>query len=102
MSLCTNGSLEKGWDQKGVVGEILEILELMLWVKISAAAAEKLSHEKTRPYFPLYWLLNRDPYNGYYNPHMTGQYNPLYTLNNQGCFHCSIVFFLLILENLWA
>ena len=25
----------------------------------------------------------------YYNPHKTGQYNPLYTLNNQGFFHCS-------------
>ena len=22
----------------------------------------------------------------YYNPHITGQYNPLYTLNNQGIF----------------
>ena len=25
----------------------------------------------------------------YYNPHITGQYNPLYNLNNQGFFHCS-------------
>ena len=25
----------------------------------------------------------------YYNPYITGQYNPLYTLNNQGFFHCS-------------
>ena len=25
----------------------------------------------------------------YYNPHITGWYNPLYTLNNQGFFHCS-------------
>ena len=25
----------------------------------------------------------------YYNPHITGQYNPLYTINNQGFFHCS-------------
>ena len=24
-----------------------------------------------------------------YNPHITGQYNPLYTLNNQVFFHCS-------------
>ena len=62
VSLCTNGSLEKGWDQKGVVGEILEILELMLWVKISAAAALIETRKKTF-YFPLYWLFNRDPYN---------------------------------------
>ena len=27
----------------------------------------------------------------YYNPHITGQYNPLYNLNNQGFFHCSLV-----------
>ncbi len=30
----------------------------------------------------------------YFNPHRTGQYNPLYTLNfpnHQGCFHCSHV-----------
>ena len=26
----------------------------------------------------------------YDNPHITGQYNPLYTLNNPGSFHCSI------------
>ena len=25
----------------------------------------------------------------YYNPYKTGQYNPLYTLNNQDFFHCS-------------
>ncbi len=28
----------------------------------------------------------------YYNPHITGQYNPLYTANNQGFFRGSIVF----------
>ena len=46
-----------------------------------------MGHEKKMPYFPLYKLLNRDPYNMvYYNPHLTGQYNPLATLNNQGFF----------------
>ena len=25
----------------------------------------------------------------YYNPYMTGYYNPLYNLTNQGFFHCS-------------
>ena len=31
------------------------------------------------------WLFNRDPYNGLWNhPHLTVQYNLLYTLNNQG------------------
>ena len=25
----------------------------------------------------------------YYNPHMTGLFNPLYTANNQGFGHCS-------------
>ena len=36
----------------------------------------------------------------YYNPHNTGQYNPLYTLNNQGFFHCSIMFPYPIFHNL--
>ena len=36
------------------------------------------------------WLFNKDPYNGLWNnPHITGQYNLLYTLANQGPFvHC--------------
>ena len=34
----------------------------------------------------------QDPYNGSWNnPHINGLYNPLYTLNNQGFFHCSRV-----------
>ena len=28
-------------------------------------------------------------YYNYYNPHITGQYNPLYALNNPGSFNCS-------------
>ena len=28
----------------------------------------------------------------YYNPHIAGQYNPLYNPTNQGSFHCSPVF----------
>ena len=39
------------------------------------SSSNNLSHEKI-PYFPLYWLFNRDPYN---DPHITVQYNPLYT-----------------------
>ncbi len=31
----------------------------------------------------------------YYNPHVTGQYNPLYTANNQGFGHCPILFWIL-------
>ena len=42
--------------------------------------------KNTRPYFPLYWLFNREyPYNWVV-------FHPLYTLNNQVCvffFHCS-------------
>ena len=46
-----------------------------------------MSHEKNPYYFPLYWLVNRDPYNGL----LQSLYNwvvfhPLYTLNNQGFF----------------
>ena len=33
----------------------------------------ELSHEKNPCYFPLYWLVNRDPYNVFfYNPNITG------------------------------
>ena len=39
------------------------------------------------------WLVNRDPYNGLlkslYN--WVGKFHPLYTLNNQGFFHCSFI-----------
>ena len=32
---------------------------------------------KKNSYFPLYWLFNRDPYNGlvYYNPDITGLFD---------------------------
>ena len=40
-----------------------------------------------------YWLCNSDPdlmvYHNSYNFHLTVYINPLYTLNNQVCFHCS-------------
>ncbi len=44
----------------------------------------QLSHEKKTSYFPLYWLVNRDPYNGL----LKSLYNwvgfhPLYILTNQ-------------------
>ena len=42
---------------------------------------------------PLYWLVNRDPYNGLlkslYNIYITGSYNPLYKTTNRGFEHCS-------------
>ena len=45
---------------------------------------------KNPSYFPLYWLVNRDPYNGL----LQSLYNwvgfhPLYQTTNQGFFHCS-------------
>ena len=41
-------------------------------------------------YFPLYWRFNRDSYNwDLINPYNKGEYNPVYNLNNQSCFHCS-------------
>ncbi len=43
-------------------------------------------------YFSLYWLVNRDPYNGLLkSPHNWVVFNPLFTLNNQGpFFHCCL------------
>ena len=44
-----------------------------------------------------YWLFNEGILvTMCYNPHVTGQYNPLYTLNNQVFFHYSPGFRLLI------
>ena len=44
---------------------------------------------KKRPYFPLYWLFNGDPYNGLLKClHNWVGFHPLYTANNQGD-HCS-------------
>ena len=46
-------------------------------------------------YFPLYWLVNRDPYNGLWNNPYISLYtwagcHPLYNPTNQGpFFHCS-------------
>ena len=44
-----------------------------------------------------YWLVNRDPYNGFFNnQYIAGEYNPLYiyTLNNkQSCFIAPVCFF---------
>ena len=43
-----------------------------------------MGHEKTPPYFPLYWWFNDGILNMVCcNPHLAVQYNPLYTLDNQ-------------------
>ena len=47
---------------------------------------------KKPSYFPLYWLVYRDPYINWLikNPHILGSIITLYNLNNQGhFFHCS-------------
>ena len=38
----------------------------------------------------------------YYNPHITGQYNPLYTANNKGLGYCSPVPQLVSLPDFWT
>ena len=43
-----------------------------------------MSHEQKPSYFPLYRIVNRDPYSGVpYNPNITGLYNPLYNPTKQ-------------------
>ena len=65
-----------------------------------AQKTSEMNHEKIQlllssDFIQLHWLFNRDPYQKnnakvYYDPNITGQYYPLYTLNNQGpFFHCS-------------
>ena len=50
--------------------------EILLWAT-----------KKKRPYFPLYWLFKRDPFNGLLQPlyNWVG-FHPLYNLTNQGLF----------------
>ena len=55
-----------------------------------------MSYEKKTSYFPLYWMVNRDPYNGL----LQSLYNwvghhPLYIYNptNKGFVHCSHMLF---------
>ena len=55
-----------------------------------------MSHEKNPTLLSMkYWLVNRDPYNGLLKSLYSWVVycNPLYTLNNQGFFHCSCIFF---------
>ncbi len=52
-----------------------QVLPLLKGLAIDLARLKRnqLGHEKTRvPYFPLYWLFDRDPYNAlqYYSPHI--------------------------------
>ena len=83
-----------------ICGSILPPVSAKLSAAWSSVVAE--SHEratkKTRPYFPLCWLFNRNPSNGLRFatvPTELGRmimYNPLYILNNQGSFFdCSLV-----------
>ena len=48
-----------------------------------------MSHEKNPPTFHYTGWLIGILIMVYYNPYITGQYNPLYNLTNQGLFHCS-------------
>ena len=52
----------------------------------------KIELRKKPSYFPLYWLVYRDPYIGLLkSPYNCVGFHPLYNLNNQGpLFHCSI------------
>ena len=57
-----------------------------------------MSHglRKKPSYFPLYWLVNSDPYNGLLkSPYTWVVFHPLYNRNNQGpFFHCSLLIFI--------
>ena len=74
---------------ENIVYLFLRQLWLFLGVKLMGINSNLFSR-----YFPLYWLLNRDPYFMLnYSPHITGwafiPYMYIYTLNNQGFYHCS-------------
>ena len=58
----------------------------------------RLSHEKNPPTFHSTGCLIGILIMVYYDPYITGQYNPLYSLTNQGFFHCSIVSY----QGIWS
>ena len=61
-------------------------LKFLAWHHCYISFVRYLSHEK-KNYFPLYWLFNRDPYDGLlHSPHNCVVCHPLYTLRNQGPF----------------
>ena len=60
-----------------------------------------VSHQKNPPTFQYTGWLIGILILVYYNPHITGQYNPLYNLTNQGFFHCSCDSLLLDPKILW-
>ena len=52
----------------------------------------QMSHGKKHSYFPLCWLFHDGILvMAYYDPQITGWYNPLHTLNNQGFFIAQVV-----------
>ena len=68
------------------------------------------SHHQGEPrkkpsYFPLHWMVNRDPYNGLWNnPYIPGSCNPLYNPTNQVFFIAQVTLHSLKLtvpENQW-
>ena len=64
-----------------------------LWTSPTGTLQEQVGCEKNRKnnsYFPLYWLFNRDPYNGLlqFSYNWVG-FHPLYTRNNHG--FCSLL-----------
>ena len=52
------------WEKKHVSRRTGKVAVLFQQAKKIQQAKEQVSHEKNTSYFPLYWLLNRDPYNG--------------------------------------
>ena len=67
------------------------------WKKL--AYSLQVSHEKNPYYFPLYWLVNRDPYNGLWKSlyNWVG-FHPIYNLNNQGPYVSLLKLFLATLS----
>ena len=59
-------------------------------IRLAYVSNEPRKRKKQPSNFPLYWLVNRDPYSGFlYSLYNRVGFHPLYNLNNQGYFHCS-------------
>ena len=85
--LPTTTNDNKAWDSSWQNPRSMICVFHTLWVLKKKTTVPR----KKRSYFPLYKLVNRDPYNAFLqSPYNWVVFHPLYTLNNKGpFFHCS-------------
>ncbi len=88
--LFTNMQVRKGREHDKILHS--KFLFHQSWWKMFNHFGNVKKHEprKKPSYFPIYWMVNRDPYSGLlYSPYNWVGFHPLYNPTNQGFFHSS-------------